>query len=123
MCVVRRRGSVSVLCAGGDEVCVLYAGEEVCLCCVQGEMKWCVLCAGDELCVLCVQEEMKRVETSLAALKQQQDGLQQREQKLQSENIEIKHELEKYESVIKDNHAKVKHWTKEVRTLSNTDHL
>ncbi|KAI0239488.1 Structural maintenance of chromosomes protein 4 [Lamellibrachia satsuma] len=64
------------------------------------------------------QEEMKRVETSLAALKQQQDGLQQREQKLQSENIEIKHELEKYESVIKDNHAKVKHWTKEMNRIT-----
>ena len=58
---------------------------------------------------------MKTVETSLEALKKEQDALQEREQKLQSENIEIKHELEKYESVIKENHAKVKHWTKEVR--------
>ena len=58
---------------------------------------------------------MKDVEAALEELKKEQAVLQEREQKLQSDNIEIKHELEKYESVIKDNHAKVKHWTKEVR--------
>ena len=60
---------------------------------------------------------MKSVETSLAEIKGQLAALQEVEQKLQKENIEVTHDFEKYDAVVKDNHTKVKHWSKEVGAI------
>lgn len=57
---------------------------------------------------------MKQVEEELTQLRQQQTQLEEEEQKLEKDNVEVKHELEKYDNIVKDNQAKVKHWNKEV---------
>ena len=40
--------------------------------------------------------------------------LEQEETKMRSQEVDIKHEVEKYETVLKENQQKVKHWQKEV---------
>ena len=57
---------------------------------------------------------MKEVEQELEKVKKEYGGLEENENKLRSEEIDVKHEFEKYETVVKENHQKVKHWQKEV---------
>ena len=57
---------------------------------------------------------MKAIEEALGETQQEVNKLEEDENKLQKDNIEIKHELEKYETVVKDNALKIKHWKKEV---------
>lgn len=57
---------------------------------------------------------MRGVEQELTEVKKAVAGVEEEEQSLQKENIEIRHELEKYEGVVKENQSKLKHWKKEV---------
>lgn len=40
--------------------------------------------------------------------------IEEKEQKLHKEQIEVDHEMEKYETVVKENQTKMRHWKKEV---------
>lgn len=57
---------------------------------------------------------MLAMEESLEFLKKEVAVLEQEETKMKSKEVDIKHEVEKYESVLKENQQKVKHWQKEV---------
>lgn len=57
---------------------------------------------------------MLAMEESLEFLKKEVAVVQQEETKMKSKEVDIKHEVEKYESVLKENQQKVKHWQKEV---------
>lgn len=57
---------------------------------------------------------MLAMEESLEFLKKEVAVLEQDETKMKSKEVDIKHEVEKYESVLKENQQKVKHWQKEV---------
>ena len=54
------------------------------------------------------------MEESLEFLKKEVAVVEQEETKMKSKEVDIKHEVEKYESVLKENQQKVKHWQKEV---------
>ena len=57
---------------------------------------------------------MLAMEESLQFLKKEVAVVEQEETKMKSKEVDIKHEVEKYESVLKENQQKVKHWQKEV---------
>lgn len=57
---------------------------------------------------------MLAMEESLEFLKKEVAVVEQEETKMKSKEVDIKHEVEKYESVLKENQQKVKHWQKEV---------
>lgn len=57
---------------------------------------------------------MLAMEESLEFLKKEVAVVEQEETKMKSKEVDIKHEMEKYESVLKENQQKVKHWQKEV---------
>ena len=60
---------------------------------------------------------MKAVEAELEEVRKVSGGLEEQELALQKETIEVRHELEKYEGVVKENQSKLKHWKKEVKHL------
>ncbi|KAK2144822.1 hypothetical protein LSH36_727g01027 [Paralvinella palmiformis] len=64
-----------------------------------------------------VAEAMKEVEEAVSEIKQGTAELEKKEQELQKDGIEIKHELEHYDSVVKENTQKIKHWKKEILPL------
>ncbi|XP_071085692.1 structural maintenance of chromosomes protein 4-like [Haliotis cracherodii] len=64
------------------------------------------------------QEKMGDVESSLNEIKTELGKLEEEENTLQKETIEVRHELEKYDGIIKTNQAKIKHWKKELGHLS-----
>ena len=57
---------------------------------------------------------MLAMEEFLEFLKKEVAVVEQEETKMKSKEVDIKHEVEKYESVLKENQQKVKHWQKEV---------
>jgi len=57
---------------------------------------------------------MSAMEESLELLRKEVAELEQEETKMRSQEVDIKHEVEKYETVLKENQQKVKHWQKEV---------
>jgi len=57
---------------------------------------------------------MSAMEESLEVLRKEVAELEQEETKMRSQEVDIKHEVEKYETVLKENQQKVKHWQKEV---------
>ena len=57
---------------------------------------------------------MLAMEESLEFLKKEVAVVEQEETKMKSKEVDVKHEVEKYESVLKENQQKVKHWQKEV---------
>ena len=57
-----------------------------------------------------MEVELKGIQTEMAKIEEE-------EKVMQKDQIEIKHELEKYDTVVKDNALKIKHWKKEVSTL------
>ena len=57
---------------------------------------------------------MTKVETELGEIKEKIVELEEKEQNVNKENIEIKHQLEKIENIVKEHQTKLKHWTKEV---------
>ena len=54
------------------------------------------------------------MEVELKGVQAEMSKLEEEEKSMQKEQIEIRHELEKYETVVKDNALKIKHWKKEV---------
>ena len=60
------------------------------------------------------QEEMSAMKESLECLGKELAVVEQEETKMRSKEVDIKHEVEKYETVLKENQQKVKHWQKEV---------
>jgi hypothetical protein len=67
-----------------------------------------------KLVLLFLKESKQQVETVLEGLKSVLEKDDGEEIKLKKELIEEKHHLEKYESAVKENHQKLKHWKKEV---------
>ena len=63
------------------------------------------------------QEEMSAMKESLECLGKELAVVEQEETKMRSKEVDIKHEVEKYETVLKENQQKVKHWQKEVYQL------
>ena len=57
---------------------------------------------------------MKEAETALAEIVKEVAKLEEEEGGLQKDNLEVKHELERYEAIIRENTSKIKHWKKEV---------
>ena len=60
---------------------------------------------------------MGAMEESLESLKKELEGVEQEENKLRSKEVDIKHEMDKFESVLNENKSKEKHWKKEVKIL------
>ena len=54
------------------------------------------------------------MEESLESLRKELEAVEKEENKLRAQEVDIKHEVEKYETVLKENQQKVKHWQKEV---------
>ena len=57
---------------------------------------------------------MSAMEESLENLRKELEAVEQEENKLRGQEVDIKHEMDKYESVLRDNQNKQKHWQKEV---------
>ena len=57
---------------------------------------------------------MKEVEDSVKEVKDELTRLEEEEQTLQKDHIEVKHQLEKCETLVKENQQKIRHWKKEV---------
>ncbi|XP_073255953.1 structural maintenance of chromosomes protein 4-like [Porites lutea] len=64
------------------------------------------------------QQEMSEMEESLEGLRKELEAVEKEENKLRAQEVDIKHEVEKYETVLKENQQKVKHWQKELSKLS-----
>ena len=62
---------------------------------------------------------MSAMEESLGNLRKELEAVEQEESKLREQEVDIKHEVEKYETVLKENQQKVKHWQKEVCMSEN----
>ena len=62
-----------------------------------------------------LQEAIKEAEVELKGVQAEMAKIEDEEKNMQKGQIEIKHELEKYETVVKDNSLKIKHWKKEVK--------
>ena len=60
---------------------------------------------------------MTKVEKELEGIKQKIDVVEEKEQNINKDNIEIKHQLEKIEGIVKEHQSKLKHWTKEVKPI------
>ena len=58
---------------------------------------------------------MGAMEESLESLRKELEAVEQEENKLRSKEVDIKHEMDKFESVLNENKSKVKHWKKEVK--------
>ena len=57
---------------------------------------------------------MKEGQAILEEKKEEMSKLEAEEAQLQKKQIDVKHDVEKYENLVKDNQAKSKHWKKEV---------
>ena len=64
------------------------------------------------------QTKMQEMEATLKTVSEEFTVLEQEETDLKSKEVDIKHEVEKYEVVYKENQQKVKHWKKELDKLS-----
>ena len=50
------------------------------------------------------------MEESLEGLRKELEAVEKEENKLRAQEVDIKHEVEKYETVLKENQQKVNHW-------------
>lgn len=66
------------------------------------------------------QEKMKEAETALNEIRVEVGKLEEEENQLQKDVVDVKHELEKYENLVKTNQQKIKHWKKEMGHLQLT---
>ena len=57
---------------------------------------------------------MKEGQAILEEKKEEMSKLEAEEAQLQKKQIDVKHDVEKYENLVKENQAKSKHWKKEV---------
>ena len=63
-----------------------------------------------------IQDEMKVAEGELQEAGERMSRLEAEEQELKKEHIEVQHELDNYQGIVKENQQKIKYWKKEVRT-------
>lgn len=84
--------------------------------CVRVQRNW-----DSTVLIICLylQQEMSAMEESLGNLRKELEAVEQEESKLREQEVDIKHEVEKYETVLKENQQKVKHWQKEVCMSEN----
>jgi len=61
-----------------------------------------------------IQESKSQIEAELSEMTAALDGEDSMETELKKELIEEKNQLDTQESLVKDNHAKTRHWKKEV---------
>ena len=57
---------------------------------------------------------MVAMEESLETLRKELEAVELEENKLRSKEVDIKHEMDKFESVLNENKSKERHWKKEV---------
>lgn len=58
---------------------------------------------------------MNEIEKSLEEMKHEIEGIEEEETDMAKEGVNIQHEVEKYDGILKENRSKLKHWKKEVR--------
>ena len=63
------------------------------------------------------QDKVAEVEASLEGIKAEIGQLEEEEGAIQKDQLEVRMQLEKFENILKENKAKLKHWRKEVRHL------
>ncbi|EDO40646.1 predicted protein [Nematostella vectensis] len=63
------------------------------------------------------QVHMKEMEEALEKTKQDYAVIEAEEVQLKNKEVDLKHEVEKYETVFKENQQKVRHWQKELSKL------
>ena len=63
---------------------------------------------------------MKVIEESLSAIKKELAELEEEENKIEKETIDVRHEVEKFENLVKKNQAKVEYWKKEASSASHS---
>ena len=64
------------------------------------------------------QTQMQEMEATLNTVSQEYNTLEKEETQWRNKEVDMKHEVEKYEVVLKENQLKVKHWKKELSKLS-----
>jgi Ni,Fe-hydrogenase III component G len=57
---------------------------------------------------------VSEVEAALVEVRKEVGGLEEEEAEIQKEQLEVKVQLEKFDNILKDSKAKLKHWKKEV---------
>lgn len=65
---------------------------------------------------------MKESEVVLNGVQSEIGKLEQEENDLQKDVVDVRHELERIEGIVKSNKLKVKHWRKEVTTEHRDKH-
>ncbi|KAI8743640.1 structural maintenance of chromosomes protein 4 [Biomphalaria glabrata] len=66
------------------------------------------------------QADVKEKEGTLGAMKKEVEELEEHESDLAKDGVDFQHELEKYETLLKENKSKIKHWRKEMSLLKLT---
>lgn len=64
--------------------------------------------------IFLLQDKMKESEVVLNGVQAEIGKLEQEENDLQKDVVDVRHELERIEGIVKSNKLKVKHWRKEV---------
>lgn len=67
--------------------------------------------------IFLLQDKMKESEVVLNGVQAEIGKLEQEENDLQKDVVDVRHELERIEGIVKSNKLKVKHWRKEVTDL------
>ena len=62
------------------------------------------------------QGETKELETECEALRDACQKLEQQEQEINKNSLDVRHQLEKLETVVKEHEQKTAHYVKQVRT-------
>lgn len=60
------------------------------------------------------KEQLKEMEQVLKKSVEEYAAVEAKEQALRTKEVDIKHEVEQFEGILKENQQKVKHWKKEV---------
>ena len=61
---------------------------------------------------------MQEMEATLETVSEEIAALEKEENEIKTKEVDIKHEVEKYEVVLKENQQKVRYWKKELSNLS-----
>ena len=66
---------------------------------------------------------MQECEDGLSTLRKENQQLEEEFNKMKSEEVDVKNDLEKCDAQVKENEAKIKHWKKEVEIVHSTDYF
>ena len=61
---------------------------------------------------------MKEMQVELEKVKKDFESTDKEEGDLKSKEIDLKHEHQKYENTVKENHSKIQHWKNKVTTFA-----